>query len=175
MVRKWVTIAECSRQVDVDQSVIRKQIKGGKITRAAWKYKKPGSKQIVVNVDQVIKDRAANLGQQGKAASDDQPEEKKTQTIQSAGLQNATRAEAEAWQAKFKAALLKLDLEERQGQLLKKVDVEKDAFNMARRVRDALLNIPDRISAELASMTDTHVINDKLTTEITQALEELSA
>jgi len=72
------------------------------------------------------------------------------------------------------AALKKIELKEKQGEYLLKSDVEKDAFDMARIIRDAVLNIPDRISAELASIKDIHVISEKLTSELTTCLEELT-
>jgi len=72
------------------------------------------------------------------------------------------------------AGLKKLDLEERQGKLLKREDVENDAFNRGRAVRDALLNIPDRIAAMLAAESDPVKITKMLDDEIRQALEELA-
>jgi len=96
--------------------------------------------------------------------------------IKKAGLdKKQSLADSQAQKALYDAAIRKLDFEERDGELLKKSDVEKDAYNMARIIRDAILNIPDRISAELASMTDVHVISEKLNAELNQALEELSS
>lgn len=108
-----------------------------------------------------------------KNSTEPDPAEQK-QTIQNAGLTIVPLAEANKLRANYEAALKKLELEEKQGDLIPKVTVEKEAFEMARRVRDALLNIPNRISAELATITDQHMVSLKLTEEITQALEELS-
>jgi len=88
---------------------------------------------------------------------------------------NLTLSEAQTWQARYRAGLLELAYKKEQGELAVLKDVERDVFNMARRVRDAILNIPDRISPELASTTDTHQVNVKLTRELIQALEELAA
>jgi len=60
------------------------------------------------------------------------------------------------------------------GELISVEEVKTEAFNVARVVRNNLLNIPDRVSALLASMNDTEKIHGTLTEEITNALEELS-
>jgi hypothetical protein len=91
-----------------------------------------------------------------------------------AGTSEMTLARAQQIQAQYKAALLKLEFEEKNGKLIPLEQVETDFFNIGRRFRDAVLNIPDRVSAGLASDTDQHSIAMKLTEELTQALEELS-
>jgi len=73
-----------------------------------------------------------------------------------------------------KAALRRLEYEEKAGKLVRADEVETAAFNRARAVRDAMLNIPDRIAAVLAAERDPGRIRNILTQEIKQALEELS-
>ncbi|GFU21029.1 DNA methylase N-4 [Nephila pilipes] len=60
------------------------------------------------------------------------------------------------------------------GELISVEEVKTEAFNVARVVRNNLLNIPDRVSALLASMNDTEKIHETLTEEIRVALEELT-
>lgn len=47
------------------------------------------------------------------------------------------------------------------------------AFNKGRMVRDALLNIPDRVASMLAKESDTNRIHEILTKEIRQVIEEI--
>lgn len=47
------------------------------------------------------------------------------------------------------------------------------AFNKGRMVRDALLNIPDRVASLLAKESDTNRIHEILTKEIRQVIEEI--
>ena len=47
------------------------------------------------------------------------------------------------------------------------------AFNKGRMVRDAFLNIPDRVASILAKETDTNRIHEILTKEIRQIIEEI--
>ena len=97
--------------------------------------------------------------------------EAKTKEAGTAGL---TMADAQRLQAQYKAALLKLDYEERSGKLVKVETVDRDFFNAARMVRDAILNIPSRISADLANDHNAHSVSEKLTAELIQALEDLA-
>ncbi|MBV2145135.1 MAG: hypothetical protein KTM48_00065, partial [Wolbachia endosymbiont of Pissodes strobi] len=60
------------------------------------------------------------------------------------------------------------------GELVAVEEVKRDAFNVARVVRNNLLNIPNRVSALLASLSETEKIHMALTEEITNSLEELS-
>ena len=89
-----------------------------------------------------------------------------------AGMPNyqMSRAVRETYNAK----LTRLDYEERTGKLLNAEDVAKEAFALARRVRDRLLNIPSRMASVLASETDSKAIETLLTQELRIALEELA-
>ena len=89
-----------------------------------------------------------------------------------AGMPNyqISRAVRETYNAK----LTRLDYEERTGKLLNAEDVAKEAFAVARRVRDRLLNIPSRMASVLASETDSKAIERLLIQELRVALEELS-
>ena len=96
-------------------------------------------------------------------------------TIEAAGLNTTmTMAEAQRQKAIFEAALKKLDLEERQGKLVDVDQVSKDFFEIARRTRDAILSIPDRIAARAAASPDIHVVRELITNELVQALNELA-
>ncbi len=82
--------------------------------------------------------------------------------------------EARTLKERYKAALLKIELDEKTGRLVDSEAVKVAAFNKARAVRDSLLNIPDRISPILAAEKDQMKVADILTREIRTALEELS-
>ena len=82
----------------------------------------------------------------------------------------ANRAIREAYAART----AKLDYEERMGTLLKKADVEADAFACNRRTRDRIQSIPSRVASVLSSMTDALAIERLLDKELYDALEELS-
>ena len=74
----------------------------------------------------------------------------------------------------YAAALKKIKLDQENSVLVLRADVEKEAFEVGRQVRDALQNIPSRISATLSAL-DTEVEIEKiLDKEIRQSLEALT-
>ena len=83
---------------------------------------------------------------------------------------NESRAKSEH----FRAELARLDLEVKEEQLVEVSRVQREAFSSARAVRDALSNIPDRVSNQMAAETDPVVIHQTLTEEIRKALESLT-
>ncbi|MDN5248201.1 MAG: hypothetical protein QWI36_03640 [Wolbachia endosymbiont of Tyrophagus putrescentiae] len=81
-----------------------------------------------------------------------------------------TRIKNEVERGKLLEAKAKAEI----GELVSIEEVKSEAFNTARVVRNNLLNIPDRVSALLASMDKAEKIHEKLAEEISNALEELS-
>jgi hypothetical protein len=77
-----------------------------------------------------------------------------------------SRAIREAYQSR----MAKLDYEERVGKTIDADKVKEDTFKVARIVRDNLLNIPDRLAAELAGEQNQYVIHKKLSDEIKRAI-----
>lgn len=91
-----------------------------------------------------------------------------------AGTSSLSYHEARTLAQRYKAALLKIELDEKTARLVEAEVVKSTAFSKARTLRDALLNIPDRISPVLAAETDQLKTSDILIQEIRQVLEELS-
>ena len=81
-----------------------------------------------------------------------------------------TRIKSEVERAK----LLEIKAKVEAGKYVDADDVKVAAFNKARVVRDALLNIPERLAAVLAAETDKQRVHGMLVTEIRAACEELS-
>ncbi|WP_341817098.1 hypothetical protein [Wolbachia endosymbiont (group A) of Agelastica alni] len=81
-----------------------------------------------------------------------------------------TRIKNEMERGKLLEAKAKAEI----GELVAVEEVKTEAFNIARVVRNNLLNIPNRVSALLASLSDTEKIHKTLTEEITSSLQELS-
>ena len=82
-------------------------------------------------------------------------------------------AQARAERERYNAKLARLKYEREKGTLVDAAEVKKAAFESARIVRDRLLMIPDRISAEIAAMSDARKIETLLENEIRSALKEL--
>jgi len=100
---------------------------------------------------------------------EESPTRKKTKDLEIPNF-NESRAKSEH----FRSELARLDLETKEEQLVEAARVELEAFSAARAVRDALGNIPDRVSNQLAAETDPVAIHQLLTKEIRRALETLT-
>lgn len=87
---------------------------------------------------------------------------------------NLTYSEARAERERFMAQLARLEYEKKSGTLVDAQHVKREAFRAARVVRDALLNIPDRMAGELAAETNHLIIHRRLVGEIEKALEGLA-
>lgn len=74
----------------------------------------------------------------------------------------------------YNAKLTQLQFERESGKLIPIEEVKIQAFNAGRRVRDRLLNIPDRIAPQLVGKTNIFEIKNILKSELTKILEELS-
>jgi formaldehyde-activating enzyme involved in methanogenesis len=86
----------------------------------------------------------------------------------------AQYSKARAVREHYQARLAKIEYEERVGSLVSKDEVQVAAFNTHRVIRDAMLNIPDRIAAMLAAETDEAKCYEILATEIRKALNEFA-
>ena len=84
-----------------------------------------------------------------------------------------TYAEARAQHERFKSRLAELEVATIEGKLVNADKVKREAFRAARQVRDSLLNLPDRLAAELAAETNQFKVHQRLVKEIRRALEEL--
>jgi hypothetical protein len=121
-----------------------------------------------------FKNKISRLNQRaedgGQKTDDGGQRAEKAKTIELAGMSfSAARTLKEQYNAEMK----KLDYEERSGKLLRDEDVQKGAFEMYRKTRDSLLNIIDRISAQLAAEKKETNIRIILENEIRNALAHI--
>lgn len=82
---------------------------------------------------------------------------------------NESRARREHYQAE----LAKLQVTQQRGELIAADEAKKEAFKLGRSVREALANLADRLSHQLAGETDPARIHQALTQEHRAALVEL--
>ncbi|HTK30722.1 MAG TPA: hypothetical protein VL332_02075 [Candidatus Saccharimonadaceae bacterium] len=81
---------------------------------------------------------------------------------------------ARALHETYRARTARLEFERLSGALVPMDQVRVEAFTSARRVREAILSVPDRLSPVLAAMSDPADIHRTLLAELRQALEELA-
>ena len=83
-------------------------------------------------------------------------------------------AESKAKREFYLAELAKLDVEEKKKQLVSVDEIKKSSFAKARSIREALTNLADRLSHQLAGEDDATVIHNIISTEHREALENLA-
>ena len=115
------------------------------------------------------KEAAIKAYKEGNPLVSVSPTRKETSALEIPSF-NESRAKSEH----FRAELARLDLEVKEDQLVEVSRVEREAFSAARAVRDALSNIPDRVSNQMAAESDPVIIHQTLTDEIRKALESLT-
>jgi len=92
-----------------------------------------------------------------------------------AGRLASSYADSRAARESYLARLAKLEFEERSGKLVDADDVRAQVFALGRRMRDAMVTLPDRLAPVLVGQSDQAVIHKLLTEEILSVLSELSA
>jgi len=83
-------------------------------------------------------------------------------------------AESKAKREFYLAELAKLDVEEKKKQLVSVEDIKKSSFAKGRAIREALSNLADRLSHQLAGEDDATVIHNLLSTEHREALQNMA-
>ncbi|TVS86601.1 hypothetical protein COM43_003825 [Wolbachia pipientis] len=153
----------------------------GKITQTEWAREIGVSKQYVcylvkkgiVKLEDGLIDREQANEAVAAIRDPSQPLRRKSgergNTSELSTMLLKTRIKNEMERGKLLEAKAKAEI----GELISVEEVKTEAFNVARVVRNNLLNIPDRVSALLASINDTEKIHETLTEEIRTALEEL--
>jgi hypothetical protein len=92
------------------------------------------------------------------------------QNSKAASAWRVNRALREAAEAQLKT----LELRERQRELVVGADVSTAAFETGRALREAILNVPNLISAELARTSDSHAVHEILTRALIRALASIA-
>ena len=120
--------------------------------------------------NQIIYDQDAAV----KAWNYEKPTQHDTTRKPSSELDIPSFNESRAQSEYFRAQMARLDLEQKEEKLCDAEKVKREAFSMARSVRDAVNSIPDRVANQFAAETDPVVIHQSLSEEMRKALERLT-
>lgn len=83
-------------------------------------------------------------------------------------------AQSRAVREAYMARLARVEYEEKIGKLVSADKVRVDAFNLARKAREMLLGIPDRLAPILAGESDAFEVHRLLTEELRRVCNEIS-
>ena len=162
-----ITMAELATLKNVSRTAVSKKIKSGKLEGAIVNHN--GRK--LVN-----KEEAFRLWDLQAPPSKDTTVRKQLKQEIDAKTEDQIPAygESKAKREYFLAELAKLDVEEKKEQLVSVDEIKKSSFAKARAMREALCNLADRLSHQLAGEDDATVIHNLLSIEHREALENLA-
>jgi hypothetical protein len=106
---------------------------------------------------------------------DDEADEPRGYSGGSGGDEDSGYYKARARKEHWAAELKEIEFQKKAGTLVEVAQVQKEFDKLARQIKEGILNIPVRISHELASETDPHKVNLILEKEIRAVLEELTS
>jgi len=120
------------------------------------------------------KPHSVGQGQGNSGLQGWQPNGGLSDRVSSADMEIPSFNESKAKSEHFRAELARLEFETKEEELVEASRVEREAFTVARSVRDALNTIPDRVSNQLAAESDPVIIHQYLSEEIRKVLERLT-
>lgn len=182
--KKLVSMRELSRIVGVNLKAVQDAVKYERIKperiekhgkRTLYRFDPEKCKRDWKNNTSLI--RRATRKEKGKGS---QPAHKKGARKDDPGISQASDKtgkkyhEARANKESLQAEIAQLELDAKQGELIKRETVSGTFFNIAKEVSKNMMNIPDRVSPIVAAETDIPTINNLLTDEIKNALTALS-
>ena len=161
-----ISLAELAMLKNVSRAAVTKKIKSGKLEGAVVNHN--GRK--LVN-----KDEAIRLWDRGDTRVVTAVKKELKQKIDSLPADEIPDfAESKAKREFYLAELAKLDVQEKKKQLVSVDEIKKSSFATGRSIREALTNLADRLSHQLAGEDDASVIHNIISTEHIEALENLA-
>jgi hypothetical protein len=157
--RKLITQAEYARSRNVTRQMVSKEIRQGKYP------KHRGCKIDPEEADALL----ASTRDPARELRKSEPSAATPRTIAPEGFYAARTVREH-----YAARLAKLEYERECGKLVDVEEVNKSAFEMGRIIRDALLNLPDRLAPILAAESDVHKVHALMMKEIRTRLETLT-
>lgn len=158
-----VSQAEYARRKGVSRQAIHELVKRGVIPLADGKIDPAiADSKIGEHLDP---GRAKTLGE----GEDDEPRDG---APASAGMSEYQRAKIH--RETFEGKLAELEYQKAAGAVLDRIGAERGVMEAARMLRDTVLNVPRRIAADAAAMTDARLIEQLMTTELRQALDDFA-
>ena len=155
--RNVISIAEISRKYGISKPTISKWMDQGKLPHRmnSKNNREMLREEVIPLMDQYsLEQNEKKFG--GRAATAEQ--------------YNAAKALRESYNARIQ----KLTYETKIKKLISVEVVEKRLFELALQIRDSILNIPNKVSPELASMKNEKKINAFLDATLREALEAIS-
>ncbi len=190
--RRVVSLKGYARHRGVSPAAVQRAIRSGRLTAATrddrgwWRIDvdkadaewtartHPGKRRSAAQ----SRPRARSAGQASMfedddAASGSGSESTTLPPLSGRGPMSPNMVRAQAAKLYYQAALTRLDYELRAKEAVSAESVRLEAFSLGRRIRDEILQVPDRLAPELVGLSDERDIHQRLVEELTAALRTL--
>lgn len=159
IVQEWIANTDHNRMLGIGNNLVEK-VEAGliKVPNSTGQVAEPKKKR-----------RGGPSWTKNLDKDDDDDEARKKVESEIGGLNYHKRVKAD-----YDARMAQLEYEKIAGSLVSAEQVKAEAFKSGRQVREAILNLPERLSAQLAAEADPHRCFMLLTEELTRALEALA-
>jgi len=176
--RELISLREYARRRGISHVAVHKAIKAGRISTVDGKIDPAqADREWRENTDQSKpRNRITGTPKRARAASAP-PKPMDLGGGEGPGGGNGTAtgyAKARAARELYQAQLAKLELDRQRGVLIRADEVRVGAFNMARKARDQLIALPERVAAILAATDDPAEVQCILEEEIERLCQEIA-
>ena len=165
-----VNAAEFAKKLGISKQRVVKGIESGLLPTSVKINKKGKNKAYEIDLERGLKEWADNIDPAKQRETDKQND---TRALNEGGAGASHYQRAKAVKEHYGAQLARLQYEELAGKLVPAAQVKAEAFKTARNVRDTLMGLPERVSAELAHMSEPREIAIYLRAQIADALKDL--
>ena len=172
---KYITQAKFAEILGVSQPCVSVYIRKGKLAGAI----KHRGHRTLIDLDKALAILPGNMSNINRKQPTWKPKkelsaEEKEKTAEKAGIAGVDYNTAHTLHEQYRAALRKLEYEEKRGQLISADQVRRDADSAARLVKDKVTTWPSRIAPLIAAESDLFKCEQILKQECDQLLEEIS-
>lgn len=173
--RELISQRTYARRRGISQAAVSQAVTSGRITTVDGKIDPAvADREWAENTDQ-SKPRNSVTGEPGRRKAPDAPgAPMDLRGGDEGGAPTVGYARARAAREVYQAQLAKLELEERRGLLVRADEVKLGAFTMARKARDLLIALPERMAAALAAETNAAEVQRLLEDEVERICAEIA-
>lgn len=182
--KTYGNLRQTAEALGVSRQAVQGYIERGQIPRGAMRRTRTGRYKIdIERVKAELPNQLSdiNRGRRGKRPGETiggvgvgAPQEEKQRTATKAGMGGMDLQTARRFNEQYKAALKKLEYEQKAGKLIEVERVQGVGFDAGRMIKERCLSIADRCSPLVAAESDQFRCKQILVKEISQILEGLS-
>ncbi len=167
---EFITQTEVGKRLNLSHTTVKKHTKNGvlpRVTRGVnkGKYKWPDCK---IAFREFVPEEVSQAGQ---ICNDPETLVKHPEAAKLAGSMSNGRT----MKVEYEAKLQRLKFEKEEGNLLDRAAIEQAGRNLVKLTRARLLEVPNRVAAQVFNAENIGTVEDLIQNAIIEALEELSA